>query len=362
MSQYLVKFQSFSTLECKYFVFKGVKNQTPFSWCLAMGFALLTFLSFIGCSQESKPQAPAESDPEISALSEDILRNPEDASLYYTRAQKYYEKDRMQEAIFDMEKAMSIDSLNPNFYHLLSDVYLDYYNSSGALKMMNRVLALYPERVPSLLKMSELKYILEDYDGSILTVNEIVRIDPQNAEAYFMLGRNFMALQDTPRAIQALQTAVEMNSKLTDAWIYLGELYEAKKDPTALTYFESAVLSDPASNQAMHAKAYYLQGHGKVQEAIALYKQIIVRDKAYTDAYLNTGLLYMDMDSMSKAMDQFSLMTANAPTNYLGYYYRGIVYEKIGKKEAALKDYESAYRLNGQDPKVQKAMQALTIK
>ncbi len=352
----------FFTRKCKLLRQSGLERGWVESVCAMVCFAVLVVCMLAACSQSPKQEASVESDADITVITDEITKNPSDAALFYKRAQKYYEKERFQEAIFDMEKAMSIDSLNPDFYHLLSDVYLDYFNSSGALKMMNRVLALYPERVPSLLKMSELKYILEEYDGSILTINEIVRIDPQNAEAYFMLGRNFMALQDNQRAIQAFQTAVEMDSKLTDAWIYLGELYEAKKDPTAIRYYESAVLSDPSSNQALHAKAFYLQGHGKIQEAISIYNQIIVKDKTYTDAYLNTGLLYMDIDSMSQALKQFSLMTANAPTNYLGYYYRGIVYEKTGKKEAALKDYESAYRLNGQDPKVQKAMQALKLK
>jgi tetratricopeptide (TPR) repeat protein len=330
-----------------------IKNTFVFGWII-----LPIFLQ-TACRESGSEQVKPEADPDIAGITKEIESQPEEASLYYLRAQKYYEKQRFQEAILDMEKAMSIDSLNPDYYHLMSDVYLDYYNSSGALKMMNRALALYPERVPSLLKMSELKYILEDYDGSILTVNEIVRLDPQNAEAYFMLGRNFMALQDQNRAIQAFQRAVELNSQLTDAWLYLGELYESRKDPLALTYYESAVLSDPKSNEALHAKAYYLQNHGKVNEALQLYKQIVLRDKAYTDAYLNQGLLYLDMDSLNQALSQFDLMTANAPTNYLGFYYRGVVHQKKGNKKAAINDYESAYRLNGKDEKAQKALQSL---
>jgi len=317
---------------------------------------------FSGCDESAKQPTDAESDPEISVISTDISARPEEPGLYFLRAQKYYEKQRFQEAILDMEKAMSIDSLNPDYYHLLSDVYLDYYNSSGALRMMNKVLALYPERIPSLLKMSELKYILEDYDGSVLTINEVIRLDPQNAEGFFMLGRNFMSLKDEVRAIQSFQRAVELDSKLTDAWMYLGELFESRKDPAAIKYFESAVLSDPSSNEALHAKAFYLQNHGKVSDAIGLYKQIVVRDKAYTDAYMNTGLLYLDMDSLQQAINQFSLMTANAPTNYLGFYYRGVAYEKLGKKDAARSDYESAYRLNGDDQKVQNALKKLSNK
>lgn len=324
----------------------------------------IVFILFIiaGCGQENKTSEKNSVDAEIDGITEAINKDPENASLFFKRAKIYYDKGSYDNTILDLRKAMSIDSLNPDYYHLLSDAYLDYYNSKEALQTMAKVLALYPERVPSLLKMAELKYILEDYDGSIMTVNEIVRIDPQNAEGYFMLGMNFRALNDKERAINAYQTAVEMKSDLTDAWIILGELYEEKNDPKALKYYESAILSNPNSMQAVHAKAFYLQNHGKIPEAQKLYRQIITTDKSYSDAYLNSGLLYLETDSIDRAYEQFDLLTGIAPTNYMGFYMRGIVNEKKGKYKESLSDYESAYNLNKQDIKVQQAIESIKKK
>lgn len=314
---------------------------------------------FSGCKGEVKNQKTSSGDPEIDALTAEISKNPDNAMLYYDRAKKYYDKASYNQTILDMQQAMSLDSLNPDFYHLLSDAYLDYYNSKEALNTLMKVLAIYPERIPSLLKMAELKHILEDYDGSILTVNEIVKLDPQNAEAYFMLGMNFRALGDKERAINAFQTAVEMNSGLTDAWIILGEMHEEKKDPKALKYYESAIISNPQSMQAWHAKAFYLQNHGDIPQAQLIYRKIITTDKSYSDAYLNSGLLYMEMDSLDRAYEQFDLLTAVTPSNYMGFYMRGIVLEKKGKKTEALRDYESAHHLNKDDKKIQQALESL---
>ena len=298
-------------------------------------------------------------DASIDKITAEIGKNPEKANLYFARAKLYYDKSVYDNAIYDLQKAMALDSLNPDFYHLLSDAYLDYFNSRGALNTMNKVLSIYPDRIPSLLKMAELKHILKDYDGSILTVNEIVRLDPQNAEGYFMLGMNFRALGDKDRAINAYQTAVEMDSGMTDAWIILGEMNEEKKDAKALQYYESAILSNPRSMQALHAKAYYLQNHGNIPQAQNIYHQIILKDKSYSDAYLNSGLLYMESDSLDKAFEQFDILTGVAPSYYMGYYMRGIVHEKKNRMKDALKDYESAHNLNKEDKEVKKALETL---
>lgn len=315
-------------------------------------------LVFMACKSE-KDKVATYHDAALDALTAAIKKDDKNPKLYFDRAKKFYEKEMYDLSIVDLKKAITLDSVNVDYYHLLSDVYLDHYNSKEAFNTLLKVLDLYPERVPSLLKMAELKHILEDYDGSLLTVNEVIRIDGQNAEGYFMLGINFKVLGDTTRAINAFQTAVELNSGLTDAWIMLGELYEAKKDPKALKYYESGILSDPSSMQALHAKAYYLQNNGDISKALGIYKQIILTDKSYEDAYLNAGLLYLELDSLDRAFEQFNILTGVAPTNYMGFYMRGVVQEKNGNSNEAKKDYESAYNLNKEDKKVFDALEKI---
>ena len=100
----------------------------------------------------------------IDQLSLQLQESPENIDLLYQRAQAYYDKDEYNSAIVDLEKAMSIDSLKPEIYHLLADNYLDYYRSREALDMMEKVVRLFPERIPSLLKLSEMQMILNQYE------------------------------------------------------------------------------------------------------------------------------------------------------------------------------------------------------
>ena len=296
-------------------------------------------------------------DPEIDGLSAQIAKSSDNAKLYYLRGQKFYEKSSYDNAIADLKQAIRLDSLNPEYYHLLADTYLDYYNSKEAIQTLQQLMLIYPERIPTLLKLAEFKHIIEDYDGSILTVNEVVRLDPQNAEAYFMLGMNFRALGDNARAMNSFQTAVEFDSGLTDAWLILGDLYEQKNDPKALKYYDSAILSNPDLTEAYHSKAFYLENHGKIPEAKQIYRDIILKDKNYEAAYLNLGVLYMEQDSLDLAYEQFNILAGINPKNYMGFYMRGMVQEKKGKTEAARTDYLSAYNLNSNDERVADALE-----
>lgn len=322
---------------------------------------MLLLIVWFGCKNPADKENPAlTGDPELDALTLEIDKKPDDPNLYFMRGRKYYEKASYDNAINDLKKAIKLDSLNPEYYHLLADTYLDYYNSQEAIHTLQYLLILYPERIPTLLKLAEFKHIVEDYDGSILTVNEVVRLDPQNAEAYFMLGMNFRALGDTVRAINSFQTAVELDSGLTDAWMILGDLYEAKNDPKALRYYDSAILSNPQSMEALHSKAFYLQNHGDIAGAKQIYRDIILKDKNYEGAYLNLGVLYMEQDSMDAAYEQFNILAGINPKNYMAYYMRGQVHEKKSRIQAAKADYESAHNLNSKDERVVKALERLS--
>ncbi|MFZ1705474.1 MAG: tetratricopeptide repeat protein [Saprospiraceae bacterium] len=321
---------------------------------------IFIILFLVSC-KDKNPEVIIENSgfPEIELLSKEIVKNPKNPNLYLQRAKFFYEKSNYSSAANDMEIAMTLDSLNPVYYHFLADCYLDGGEGQKALKVMYKVLTLYPERVQSLLKIAEMHYILEDYDSSILAINEAIKIDPQNGECYFMLGVNFRALQDIPRAINSFQTAVEMDSKLTDAWLMLGELMEKNKDKSALKYYESAVLSSPNSPEAKHSLAFYHQNHNNIPKALEIYREIILAHKDYIDAYLNSGILYKELDSLDRAYEQFNLITGIAPQNAKGYYFRGLIQKERGKLKEAAKDFQSAKNLDSTNPDIQKALDSV---
>lgn len=312
--------------------------------------AICTLL-LIQCKEEKKTsdQAPVINTTGIDAidlLTAEIKKTPLDASLYYERAKAYMDNNGNEYAVPDAERAVQLDSLNPNYYHLLSDAYMDFRQSKLSLLTMMRVGAMYPERTATQLKLAETQYILLQYDYSISTLNKILKYDPLNAEAYFMLGMVFNEKGESPKkAKNAFLTAVENDPDLVDAWLMLGQNAMAEKDPLAKRYYENAVNAEPKNVRALHSLAFYLQNNNDVNGAQKIYRKIHVLDKNYLQANLNSGILYIEQDSLERAYEQFNIITQNNPANHVGYYYRGVVHELQGNLDNALADYQNSMNI-----------------
>ena len=112
----------------------------------------------------------------------------------------------------------------------------------------------------------------------------------------------------------------------------------------------------PENIEALHAKAEYLHFTDQLEEAIITYKKINSLDPDYSESLFNTGIIYLEMDSLSLAKAHFNMTVETSPTYIIGYYYRGLVEEMMGNIEAAKKDYQHALNFN---PNFERAQEAL---
>ncbi len=322
---------------------------------------LFLFLLIIQISCKSDNQAKNSNiessvktgDKELDMISDQIAKNGLDPKLRFERAQVLYNKEMYSEAIEDMRVAITIDSLVPEYYHFLSDIFMDSNNSSKSLQTMKVAQNLFPERIPTLLKLAETHYIIEQYAQSISVLNEVLRFDGQNAEAYFMLGVNFRDEGDEARALSALQTATEFDSKLTDAWLVLGDILDKKGNDKALNYYETASKIDPNNINALHSLAFYKQNHRDIEGALEIYRQINIVDKNYSDAYLNAGILYLEKKDLKSALEQFDIYVSQKPLSPVAHFYKGNTLSLMGDIKNARLSIQNALNL---DPDYEKAI------
>ncbi len=318
-------------------------------------------LLFMACGNESPEVHEREqsrpADPTLEKLNARVEAEPENAEAYAERGSYYYEQEAYDQALSDLNKALELDSTNINYLHLLADVYMDYYQSQKALNTMLYAASLYPERIPTLLKLSEFQLILKQHDAALKTVGRILSLNPENAEAYFMLGTIYLDQGEKGKAKQAYFKAVSYDSKLIDGWLQLAELSKEEAPKEALRYYDNALRIAPENITALHEKAYLLSNYlDDLPAALEVYRQIVLNNPQYSDAYYNSGLLYLDMDSIAQAREQFDLAVEMDPTFVKAYFFRGVAEELSGQPDLAKADYEQALRL---DPEYEKAREAL---
>lgn len=284
--------------------------------------------------------------PAIDNLTDQIAQSPDDPTLYAARAEAFYENEGYDYAIVDMAAAMKIDSTNADYHHLLSEIYLDYYKSRLALQTMKRCVALYPERIPSLLKLAEIQQILKMYDASMMTIGRIMKIEPDNAEGFFMVGLNHTLMGNKDASIRALQKSVELDPDHTDAWVLLGKIFAEDANPLAEQYFENAVQTAPENADVLYNKASYLHDNDKLDDASSILKKIVKVNPQYAEAFDRLGVIYLEKDSADQAITNFNIAVKVDPEFGVAYYHRAFAYETKGNFEAAKADYERILKFN----------------
>lgn len=279
---------------------------------------------------------------ELNALNEQIEKNPNDPERYAMRAQIYLAYDNTSDAIEDLHKAISLDSLNKDYYYVLSDVYMDVASSRQSLATMVKLASLYPEDEEVLINLAELYLIFQMYDDSRRTVDRVLNINEYNSDAFFILGFGFLETGDSIRAKNAYLRAAELNPETLRNWMALGNLGISTSDKETETYFLNALRLDSINMDAMNSLAVYYQTTDRMEEAKGLYKKLIIRDKSYVNAIFNIGLVYYEQDSLQLAIDHFTMALNINSALPRAYYYRGLAYEELGNYKLALNEYQQS--------------------
>ncbi len=292
----------------------------------------------------------------IQDLSQKIHHDSINVNLILERAKFYHQLKAYDECISDLKRAIRLAPDRISVYHLLSDVYLEYYRSNDALQILKTALEQAPDSLNTQLKLAELQLVLKQHDASLSTLSKVIQKFPFSGEAHFLAGMNFKEKEDTARAINSFQTAVEQKPDLTDGWIELGNLIYNVDQSLSEKYFDNAIRIDSSNLLSWYAKAYYYQAIGKSPQALPLYHEILNRDSAYLDAYINIGLIYLNLDSLSAADRHFRLLSVRDTLDYRSYYYRGLIAIANEQQENALQFLRQAESLSPGNDRIEKAI------
>lgn len=317
-----------------------------------MNFAGLRYLPIIvitlllfsckGKVQDTTKDDPIFKHPPLKAISEKIADNPTKASLYYQRGVMLHKMQKDTLALDDFNKAVKLDSTKAEYFSAIGDLMFEHKDLEGSVGWLAKAIKLNPNDPKAHLKLAKMQLFLKEYKGAFAEINTVLRQDAMNPEGYFLKGVIYKNLLDTTRAISSFLTALQVMPDYKDPIMQLGLLYSYKKNPVALKYFDNAYKLDPKDVSPIYAKGMYYQEQGKYEEAKAFYKECILKDIAYADAYFSSGWILMQQDSLEKAKRQYDLATKQDPTNAAAYYNRGLCSEMMGDKQGAAADYKQA--------------------
>lgn len=311
-------------------------------------FTLIALLFIYGCKNKNTPIIPlnlSTLDKKLEYINQAIKKAEKKDSLYIERGLIFLENEKYEEAILDFMYAWKLDSSHPAALHKLSETYLAYFKSYEALQILKEASERFPNSAETMRQLAKLQLILKQYDEGFKSLEKARIIGDGMPETAFLTGIFFKETGDTSRAINSLQEAIEGDPDIEDAWIILGQLQETKGNLIAGKYYESALQRDPENKQALLAKANYLARNNDLAAALAIFKKMQRIDPQNADPYFNTGLIYLDLDSIKQASADFNKAVSLNPLLVEGQYYCGLSAEWLGEFEKAKKYYQTALRL-----------------
>jgi len=320
---------------------------------------LLLLIPLLSCGGEKDHADDVPPESEIQYINQAILNDPANPGNFVRRAELHRRDGNYGDAIVDMAEAMRRDSVNERYHHILADMYMESAKSQFALGTMERAALLFPDSIATWLKMAELNLIVRQYDRASTALQRALTLNPRSTQALHLLGIMYREQDNVERAVQTYQTIVELDSEDAEAWIALGNLLDLKGDPLALQCFENAIAIDAVSPQGLHSKAFYLQNHNRIPEAIGIYKQIHALDSTYLEAWLNRGILYLELDSNRAAMDCFEQFVRLDSLSPLGLYYAGVAAQALGDTSGARQYYDRALVLAPESPRIKQGLESL---
>jgi tetratricopeptide (TPR) repeat protein len=313
---------------------------------------VLGLLLFIGCKNNTSKSSVGDSDPilrsnpKLKAITEEIEKSPKDAELYFARGTMLHKMQQDTLAIKDYKTAASLDTGKAEYYSAVGDLLFENKDISGSVEWIQKAIAKNPSDRKAHLKMAKLFLYIRNYQRAFQEINLVLMKDVHNPEAYFLKGMVYKDMKDTARAISNFLTSVQESPDYRESVLQLALLYSAKKDPISLRYFDNAYKMDTNDVFPIFAKAVYYQNNKDYVAAKEQYKNCILKDSHYADAYFNMGYLLMQEDSVQKAWRQYNIVTKIDPTNPAAYYNRGLCSEMMDSIKNAVADYKIAISLD----------------
>jgi len=269
---------------------------------------LIALLLLVSCGERMQPKSTESQDLVLEALNKKIQSNPNDASLYYQRADYLLSNGRIPDALMNFIVSLDIDSTNADTWSKLSDIYMLMDNFMEAENAMIQVLKLRPDDEDALVKLAKYYIIFFNYEDAKAYLDRAFSKNNLNANVYELYGMYYLEQGDTAKAVSSFNRAVEIDDSLFDSYLSLALLYDLRNNPVAIDYYKNAIRVRPNNLNTQYKLAYHLQEKaGRIDEAMAMYDAILEKAPQDYHALYNKGYIYLVYKKdFRTALDYFS--------------------------------------------------------
>lgn len=344
----------------------GIALLKPFSHSSlrSTGYWLLSTILLSSCDSSTSdgtkipplPQAFASKRHEaaIALLTDALDDNPRSHEILFKRASIFLNDGRSQEALADIENAISIRGNIGKYYLVKAHVLRSLNRLTDALESAGKAEILNVETPELYTLLGDLYQSDRQYPKALAYLNQSLQITPDNGEAYYYKGLIAAKQVDTTMALSLLQQSLTLKPSFLFSYQMLSEIHNQLKEyPTALYYSKKGLSFHPKNSQLYYLQGLTYQRTWRIDSALICYRQAVKFQPNHVQANFNAGLLYFKMGDLVAALRYFEqTLKANDKAPLINYFI-GQCMEYLGRAEEAKNFYEFAMKQSPADYKAQ---------
>ncbi len=303
-----------------------------------------------------------------------IRLNPDDYISYKRRAEIHSRAGEDEKALDDINYALLIKPDDPELYILLGNIISGYavfdeneFDDEDSIENIDEVPVTgmdgngessgkTPISSENFSRTEAVKTdFLNDIDKDPLYYySRAISIDPKYVEAYVCRAKSYAEQGRTEEALKDIDAAIAIQPDSARLHTIRGVFcHMAGQNEDAVRNFGTSVQLDSNNLIAYSYISKCSNALGKYTEAVSAAERGIEVDPEFSNLYVNRGVAYFHLERYEDAIEDFNrvIMKKNESSTAAletSYKYKGLSYEKLGKKEDAVSNYRMLLRYNPQ--------------
>jgi tetratricopeptide (TPR) repeat protein len=317
----------------------------------------------------------------------EILKNdPTDPDAKGLKATLLLDRGDVKTAMTDLQSVVTARPNNFVARFNLGRAHFANGEYEQARQEFDKAIELRPDYLPARLAQTQVALLRGDYEAGLRSADEILRINPGNIQGRVMKAAALQRQRKFAEARDLIEPVLQQNPNQVEALLEMGVLdLNEHKTKEAIDSFNRAYKAQPSNIRGLLgvSRAYLVDGQidksveviqqeaaahtdradllrelgnaqmsaGQFDNAISSFQQLLAKikdPKLQADLWSRVAQSYRYKGDVQHAVDALEKAHQGVPDSSNVLTNLAMLYEEIGKKDVAKKDYETAIKL---DPK-----------
>ena len=282
----------------------------------------------------------------IKFYSEAIEKTPDFADAYNNRGTVKMASNKLEEAIADFEKALSIDNEFTLAKYNLGEAYSNTQELDKSFELLKQIETKYKDSSFYFVTLSNVLIKRNNYVEANTYLINAIRLDKNNDKALTNLGFIQYSEKKYNEAKVSFERAISINPNQDLAYNNLSLIYANQGNYLkAIEFVDKAIIINK-SILYENNKGYYLLNIGNLEDGKKLIDKVIETDTKNAWAYRNLGVYYFFTKNYTQASENFEKSDKFDPSVELLNYYLGLTQKSLGNQTKACQYWQVGQKLN----------------